>query len=136
ASSVLAQEPTPSSGPKIWLQDRQPLTMQESGARQWLQDRQPLTMQESGARLRAPGGNAALPAQPVAMASGDLDGDGIPELVVGYSTGAGGYISIQRGNLDAFAPQSDASFQAIGRGEFPSPFLPQAQKLSVPVRPD
>src|SRR5205807_7966117 len=40
------------------------------------------------------------------------------------------------GNLDAFAPQSDASFQAIGRGEFPSPFQLEAQTLAVPINPD
>jgi hypothetical protein len=27
-------------------------------------------------------------------------------------------IAVHRGNLDAFAPQSEASFQAIGRSEF------------------
>ncbi|HVG91554.1 MAG TPA: hypothetical protein VNB54_08690, partial [Alphaproteobacteria bacterium] len=40
------------------------------------------------------------------------------------------------GNIDAFAPQSDASFQAIGRGEFPSPFLLEAVTFSVPLSPD
>ena len=75
-------------------------------------------------------------AQPLSMISADVDGDGIGDLVVGYSTPNGGTIAVYRGNLDAFAPQSDASFQAIGRGEFPSPFLPDAQTFSVPVRPD
>jgi hypothetical protein len=74
--------------------------------------------------------------QPVSMTSGDLDADGFEDLVVGYSTGSGGFISIHRGNIDAFAPQSDASFQAIGRGEFPSPFLLEAKVFSVPVSPD
>jgi len=43
---------------------------------------------------------------------------------------------LHRGNLDAFAPRSDASFRAIGRGDFPSPFLSDAQTFPVPVRPD
>jgi uncharacterized repeat protein (TIGR01451 family) len=71
--------------------------------------------------------------QPVAMASADIDSDGIADLVVGYNTGI---IAVHRGNLDAFAPQSEASFQAIGRGEFPSPFLLDAQTFAVPVSPD
>jgi uncharacterized repeat protein (TIGR01451 family) len=55
---------------------------------------------------------------------------------VGYRTGNNGYISIHRGNLDAFAPQSEASFKAIGRGEFPSPFQLEAQTFAVPISPD
>ena len=47
-----------------------------------------------------------------------------------------GHVSIQRGNLDAFAPQSDASFQAIARGQFPAPFLAQSSTLATPVNPD
>ena len=50
--------------------------------------------------------------------------------------GYAGHISIQRGNLDAFAPQSDASFQAITHGQFPAPFLAQSTTLGTPVNPD
>src|SRR5258708_39047926 len=74
-------------------------------------------------------------AQPLSMAKGNFV-DGIEDLVVGYAAPGGGIIAFHRGNLDAFAPQSDASFQAIGRGEFPAPFLPEARVFSVPVRPD
>src|SRR5262249_31086988 len=62
--------------------------------------------------------------------------DGVQDLVVGYGTKTGGIIAIHRGNLDAFAPQSQASFEGIGRGEFPSPFLPEAKAFSIPIRPD
>src|SRR5262249_6886809 len=64
------------------------------------------------------------------------DQDGIADLAVGYRAGGAGFVAIHRGNLDAFAPQSEESFQAIGRGEFPAPFLPEAQTFSVPVSPD
>src|SRR5215469_3736421 len=110
------------SGPRIWLQDRQPLPVQHMAAGQGTGS--PVDLSGLGH------------AQPVSMTSGDLDADGFDDLVVGYSTGNGGYISIHRGNMDAFAPQSDASFQAIGRGEFPSPFQLQAQTFSVGVSPD
>src|SRR5258708_7265801 len=74
-------------------------------------------------------------AQPLSMAKGNFV-DGIEDLVVGYVAPGGGVIAFHRGSLDAFAPQSDASFQAIGRGEFPAPFLPEARVFRVPVRPD
>src|SRR5258708_87080 len=105
-------------GPKIWLQDNQAVPVTHVG---------PTTAAQA---------LAAGQGQPLSMTTGDFDGDGIADLLVGYKTPNGFAISVQRGNLDAFAPQSDASFQAIGRGEFPAPFLPQAQVLSVPISPD
>src|SRR5258708_2682264 len=77
---------------------------------------------------------AAGQGQPLSMINGDFDSDGIEDLAVGYSTPGGGAIALHRGNLDAFAPQSQASFEAIGRGNFPQPFLPDAQVISIPVR--
>ena len=98
-------------------------------------DRQPLPMQGAPA---APRGAAALTgantgsAQPLSLVSADVDEDGFPDLLVGYA----GYISIQRGNIDAFAPQSDASFQAIAHGQFPAPFVAQTLTIAVPASPD
>ncbi|HJX84302.1 MAG TPA: VCBS repeat-containing protein, partial [Candidatus Angelobacter sp.] len=79
---------------------------------------------------------AAGRAQPVSMASEDVDADGVADLVVGYSAPGGGIVAVYRGNLDAFAPQSHASFLAIGRGEFPSPFRTDVRVFNVPVSPD
>jgi uncharacterized repeat protein (TIGR01451 family) len=70
------------------------------------------------------------------LASGDLDGDGVEDLLAGYASANGGFLVIHRGNLDAFAPQSQASWQAIGEGRFPSPFLPQANVIELPEAPD
>src|SRR5579871_1291552 len=65
-------------------------------------------------------------ASPLAMATEDFDRDGINDLAVGFATPRGGLIAIHKGNLDAFAPQSRASHEGIGRSEFPAPYLPEA----------
>ena len=75
-------------------------------------------------------------AEPLSLAKGDFDQDGVEDLVVGYKTSIGGALVLYRGNLDALAPQSDISFEAIGRGEFAAPFLLEARVFSVPVAPD
>ena len=108
----------PARGPKIWLGDNQALPVKPVGAP---------TLAQSV---------AAGQAQPTAMATADVDGDGVADMIAGFSAPGGGAIVIHRGNVDAFAPQSDASFQAIGRGQFPAPFLPNAKVFTVPVRPD
>lgn len=108
------------TGPKIWLGDRQTLPMQSAAP------------QAGVALLAAHAAQVAAAPQPLSLAVGDVDENGIDDLLVGYS----GYLSIQRGNIDAFAPQSDASFQAIAHGQFPAPFLAQTVTLSTPVNPD
>ena len=108
----------PARGPKIWLGDNQALPMTPVGAP---------TLAQSV---------AAGQAQPLSMATADVDGDGVADMVAGFSAPGGGAIVIHRGNVDAFAPQSDASFQAIAHGQFPAPFLPNAQIVNIPVRPD
>jgi CSLREA domain-containing protein/uncharacterized repeat protein (TIGR01451 family) len=74
--------------------------------------------------------------KPLALAAGDLDGDGVEDLVAGFGSANGGVLVIHRGNLDAFAPQSQASWQAIGEGRFPSPFLSPAKVFELPEAPD
>ena len=101
----------PATGPKLWLQENRSLPVTHAGA-------------------------AVGAAQPVSLTSGDIDGDGVADLLVGYSAPGGGVIAVHRGNLDAFAPQSDASLQAIGQSNFPSPFLTDANTFTVPVNPD
>src|SRR5437016_8539367 len=116
-TALFAGGPAP-QGPHIDVQETQPLRVNHLG--------DPAAVQAlvSGA------------AQPLSSASADIDEDGVADLLVGYGTPAGGVVVLYRGNLDAFAPQSRASFLAIGRSEFPSPFLPEAQVFNVPIRPD
>lgn len=73
---------------------------------------------------------------PVSMASDDFDHDGVADLAIGYSTPAGPAIVLRRGNLDAFAPRDQASFEAIRTSQFPSPFLSGAGVAAVADRPD
>ena len=75
-------------------------------------------------------------ARSLSMTAEDLDRDGVDDLAIGYGTSHGGIIAAHRGNPDAFAPQSREAFEAIGKGEFPFPFLPEAAVIPVPVRPD
>jgi uncharacterized repeat protein (TIGR01451 family) len=70
------------------------------------------------------------------MAAEDVDADGIADLVVGYSVPGGGVVAVHRGNLGAFSPRNHESFLAIGRGQFPSPFLTDVKVFNVPVSPD
>jgi uncharacterized repeat protein (TIGR01451 family) len=75
-------------------------------------------------------------ASALSMAAADLDGDAVTDLAVGLATPGGGLIAIHHGNHDAFAPQSEASFWAMTRGQYPSPYLPQADLVEIHVRPD
>ena len=106
----------------------------QAQSRIWLSTAKQLsaTYRGSTRALRAIGGNPSA----LAMAAGDLDGDAVGDLAVGFPAPGGGLIAIHRGNIDAFAPQSDASFHAIERSEFPAPYLPQADVVEIPGRPD
>jgi uncharacterized repeat protein (TIGR01451 family) len=75
-------------------------------------------------------------ATPLSLASGDFDADGIADLATGYATADGGRVAIMRGNLDAFAPQTQESHLAIGQGNFPPPYLALAQVVAIAEQPD
>ena len=97
------------------LLSQQPAAAAKSGGdpnKLYLQGELPLSVSYAG----APATVAALASgqlKPLALASGDLDGDGVDDLITGYASANGGVLVIHRGNLDAFAPQSQASWQAI-----------------------
>src|SRR5437870_2770828 len=75
-------------------------------------------------------------ARPLTLATGDFDGDGAPDLVTGYGYSGGGILSVQRGNLDAFAPKDLKIYDRAAKGELPPSFAPTAQTIQLPESPD
>ena len=75
-------------------------------------------------------------AQSRSLASADFDHNGTPDVVVGFSDGGGGLITLQRGNPDAFAPTDDAVFVRLQQGYDPPALLPGAEVYQIPVSPD
>ena len=74
-------------------------------------------------------------AHPLSMVSGDFDEDGVADLVIGYGLDEGGSIALLRGNRDAIAPQSQASWLAAGRHEDADPFLQPSKTVSLKTAP-
>jgi uncharacterized repeat protein (TIGR01451 family) len=97
-------------------------------------------IQDRGSRRQGGAPPRILPSRQaiaLSLVSADFNGDGVADLAAGYAApGGGGIVAVHYGSLDTLAPQSDATFRAIGRGEFPAPFLPEARVFSVPVTPD
>ena len=53
-------------------------------------------------------------AQPLALATGDFDEDGMPDLISGYAAPTGtGIIALHRGNVDALWPYGDAAKMGV-----------------------
>ncbi len=74
--------------------------------------------------------------RPLALAAGDFDIDGAPDLLSGYAAGEQGFITLRRGNMDAFAPRDPTVFQAIQQGQMPASFLSATRTFAVPEAPD
>src|SRR5215831_4484866 len=76
-------------------------------------------------------------AKPLALVSGDFDGDGVPDLVTGYSSPTGDVVTIMRGNIDAIYPNSPEAKQRRSDGTFVNAaFLPSVRVFNAPIRPD
>src|SRR5271157_4995031 len=74
--------------------------------------------------------------RPLAMVSGDFDEDGVADLVIGYGLEKSGAIAMLRGNPDAIAPQTEASWLAAGRHEYSDPFVKSSKMTAVSTAPN
>src|SRR5450432_1446052 len=70
-------------------------------------------------------------AQPLTLAAGDFDGDGVPDLVSGFAAGNGGTVTVHRGNVNALWP-----YGAALRNGPPPAFLAGARAFTLPEAPD
>ena len=138
-----AQQSAQRAGARIWLAEPNSIAsnyVDAGGAASSFSSSAKPPSQDRGSRQQAAAPArilASRQASALTLVSADFNGDGIADLAAGYAApGGGGIIAVHYGSLDALAPQSDASFRAIGRGEFPAPFLPEARVFSVPAAPD
>ncbi len=74
--------------------------------------------------------------QALSLASGDVDGDGFPDLLSGYASDGGGAIVLHRGNQEAWAPSTPASLALVAGGQLPGGFESTSTEWNVPVAPD
>jgi len=75
-------------------------------------------------------------ARPLALASGDVNGDGFPDLIAGYTSANGSFLTLSIGNPEAFAPTKAETIEAIKTGQFHDSFLPDVAMLPLPEAPD
>jgi len=75
-------------------------------------------------------------ARSLSMSAEDMNGDGMPELITGYSSYGRGVVALRIGNLNAIAPQSPEVFEGYRTGHYPSPFLNEVTTFELPEAPD
>ena len=84
-------------------------------------------------------GSAGALGEPIALAAGDVDDDGVDDLVVAYANGTrgDGAVAIWRGNVDAIHPHAAEARARKVRGAFTAaPFVGAARVVPAPARPD
>ena len=73
----------------------------------------------------------------ISLTEGDLDGDGMPDLVVGYEWRGRGLAVIHRGNVDSLWPDTEDADERKRIGAFSTePFLSTARVIELPTRAD
>ncbi|MFQ5814799.1 MAG: FG-GAP repeat domain-containing protein, partial [Anaerolineae bacterium] len=76
-------------------------------------------------------------AQPLSLAAGDFDEDGIPDLVSGYAGPDGGIVTLHRGSVDSIYPNSaEAQRRTAEDTSTESPYLSPARVFALPEPPE
>ncbi|HUK90292.1 MAG TPA: VCBS repeat-containing protein, partial [Blastocatellia bacterium] len=76
-------------------------------------------------------------ARPLSMTAGDLDVDGVPDLLSGFAGKDGGIIAMSRGNVDSIYPNSPQALARKRNGTFTeAPFLSPVRLFQAPSAPD
>lgn len=76
---------------------------------------------------------AASHSEARSITTADFDGDGAPDVVIGYAADDGtGIIDVRRGNPDAFAPTDDSVFARVQKRYNPEALLDEAKVLHAP----
>ncbi len=73
---------------------------------------------------------------PTTLVSADVNADGFPDLISGFSSNGVGVITIHHGSRQAFSPDDPAVLAGISKGQFPASFESQARAFDVPASPD
>ena len=78
----------------------------------------------------------ASPGEPVAIFSGDLDDDGVPDLVCEFAGPDGHFLILHPGNVDAIFPHTPAARQRRSEGTFTdAPFLGPVPVIEMTLEP-
>jgi uncharacterized repeat protein (TIGR01451 family)/CSLREA domain-containing protein len=75
-------------------------------------------------------------ARALTLGGADFNNDGFPDLVSGYASTEGGFISLYRGNEQAWSPTSPASQALVRSGVFPPGLENIPAIVNLPVAPE
>lgn len=78
-------------------------------------------------------------ARPLSLATGDFDGDGMPDLAAGFAVAGGGHglVALWRGNLDFLFPGTPEARRRRAEGRLDAePFLGPPALFATPVPPE
>jgi len=91
---------------------------------------------DSPRSLELKNGSVTPEMHPRSLAAGDLDSDGVPDLVSGYGLSSGGQIVVRRGNISALFPNAQNPSGGSDANASQDAFLPNGQRSLIPKPAD